>query len=261
MPDPFETVRGKIRWAKEHIHTGNILSKAFIDTDFYRYRVHQDRKGRLCIKIQDVDEPPPDLGLFLGSAAHNLRSALDHIMWLFASPTPKQEDKVMFPITSSSVKFTESLYRMPGVKTRARTLTERLQPYHRRKWPETRLLGIIQTLDNWDKHRTLTTSAVTVEDSDVILTPVGARIESVELFRRPLEPNAMVARYAFADAVVGAKVNMKTKLALQPIFDDRMPKSVRRLPAIAYLDAARRFVEYDVLPRYESLFPRWGRRL
>ena len=250
---PLDSVRWKLWRAQQHVAAVHDTAHAFLKSDFYTFGTEQDRKGRLVLKVVEAQPMPPVLSVLIGDAAHNLRSALDHLMFLLARPrTEAQQRYVQFPLVDRRRKFAGTKGNMPGVARGVRTAVEQLQPYHRRKWPETALLGHIAVIDNWDKHRTLTTTATALEGSRLNLMISGnTSLQRQESFRGRVKPGAIVARFEMGYSEVGAEVQVNPELTLMPVFGDGMPKQIRGLPVISTLGNAGMFIENEVVPRFE----------
>lgn len=74
----FEAARSKIKWANKHITDLNDALKAFIQTDFCDFAVeHNPQTGDYVLAITHKLSLPCEIGLMVGDALHNLRSALD----------------------------------------------------------------------------------------------------------------------------------------------------------------------------------------
>jgi hypothetical protein len=144
---------------------------------------------------------------------------------------------------------------MPGVPRKVRAVVERLQPYHRRKWPDTALLGQLKEIDNWDKHRALTTAAAYTEDTTVNVTITGnASVLSQTTFRGWLKTGAVLARLQLTPGTQeGDKMHMECSFAPIPIFDNGMPKQLRGIAPIATLWAAGQFIDRVVIPLFRPL--------
>jgi hypothetical protein len=123
-----------------------------------------------------IREPPPDyLSLIAGDAIHNLRAALDHIVYELAKRnlgsgfTPAVEADLMFPIIGNENRqgkpangahiFASGKGKwLNGVPKDARKFIENEQPYRRYptgadyKWSP---LWILNNLERIDKHRRL----------------------------------------------------------------------------------------------------------
>jgi len=268
LPRQFDALLLKV--ARAHGHTEDFLesAKAFWRTATYDSEPRVDGRGRGVYWVSRVDSPPLELALHVSEAAHQLRSSLDHLMWLLARPvTPREEREVQFPITSSSHVFrgrhgTKTRpglrgvrHMMPGVSRGVRTLVESVQPYHRRKWPQTALLGQLQAISNWDKHRSLTTTAGGTVSTETTIRIVGrATFRSVEQFTPILKPGAILARFEVADFDHGTELYMKPVTTLTPIFDPSMPPEIRERAVYATLHDCAAFIRTVVLPMFARFF-------
>jgi hypothetical protein len=197
-----------------------------------------------------------DFALSVGDAAHNVRSALDHIVFAFANRplTPSEERSIQFPITSKSANFQQRRHIwLPGVPLRVRSLIEQLQPYHRRKWPDTKMLGQLQAIDNWDKHRRLSITANRVKrcNSDIAITGDAAVAKQVTFSGR-MRDGKVLAPFEMAHRASNAHVMVRGKIVVVPIFDAGMPKEVFNVSAATFLMLATNFIEGTVIPLFEG---------
>lgn len=98
--------------------------------------------------------------LICGDCIHNLRSALDYLVYAIAvhesgrNPPPNHR-VLQFPITDSAVGFSKQLWRIQSLSLTVRTIIESVQPYNRPHRVLPPLLGIVRDLDDADKHRLL----------------------------------------------------------------------------------------------------------
>lgn len=256
MENPLEGMERKLGRSADHINAFYGLSQDFFKTNFYRTRGEQDSEGRLVEVVTEVDPMPPDWGLFIGDAAHNLRSVLDHVMWLLAKPVTEEEAKrVQFPLYSDPDRYIEDAKRiermMPGVPPGVEAIVESLQPYNSGQWPETALLGQIQAIDNWDKHRTLLVTATNSEIARLTTTITGnASLVAEERFAGELKPGAILARVEIANPSRGDKVHMETEATFVPVFDSRMPEQIRGRPILKLFGDAGQFIQGEVIPKF-----------
>lgn len=255
MADPFDDIRWKIWRSKQHLDAFHANAKAFAYSGSYRVVMEPDPKtNRLVIVLRDVEQMPPALGLIIGDCANNLRSALDHLMFLLAKPrTETEERNVQFPLSKSKRKFLDNTrHMMPGVARGVRTVVERFQPYHRRKLPKTALLWYLNEITKWDKHRALLTTAAVLEATDLNLRISGTTtVLKVEKFRGMFESGAVLASLEMGYADVGDKVEMNPAITAIPVFDKRMPKPIRGRPVYSTLGKTGEFIENEVLPAFK----------
>jgi hypothetical protein len=114
----------------------------------------------------DLD-PPPQLGLIAGDAIHNLRAALDNLMWEVAplAIQTREPDRLVFPIKQTRDAFEH--YRNTVLEGFDAVLVEairRAQPFvpsEHGGLPDGggQRLALLHTLWNDDKHRVPTVSA------------------------------------------------------------------------------------------------------
>jgi hypothetical protein len=99
--------------------------------------------------------------LICGDCVHNLRSALDQLIYAIAVreaagvDPPPDERRIQFPITDDPTKFSEQEWRLQSLSQTVRTVLEGVQPYNRLHPILPPLLGILRDFDDRDKHRLL----------------------------------------------------------------------------------------------------------
>jgi len=253
MLDRLDGMKWKLWRAEQHGQALYNATQAFFQTEFYRTRAEQDSEGRLVFFVTEVDPMPPEWGLMIGDTAHNLRSALDHLIFLLAKPVGEKEEKaVQFPLFDSPEKWDNAEGRnVPGVAPGVEALVESLQPYNSGKWPNTALLGQIQAIDNWDKHRALLTTATSSEIARLTTTiSANANLVSEERFRGELKPGAILARIKLGNPVKGDKVSVHPEMTFIPIFDSSMPEPIRGRPVLDTLANAGQFIQGEVIPMF-----------
>src|SRR5262245_3614078 len=106
MPDIFEPIRWKIWRAKFYAKDLQARSEKFAKSKFCDITPKMDRQKRIVAYIKRVDALPYDYSILAGEAFQQLRSALDHLVFLFAKPrTEREEQSVEFPIVSGRKSF------------------------------------------------------------------------------------------------------------------------------------------------------------
>jgi hypothetical protein len=227
-------VRAKLRRAKEHKGTlkteFDIWAKQQADAHVFHIR----RDGSWYIAMtESLKQPDIRFAVIAGDIVHNLRSALDHLVWqlvLRDGHEPSRWNE--FPMCKSEelffkkVKFRKSkpevgvLYGIT-VDGDAWTIIEKAQPYVRPPNTES-LIGVIGRLSIWDKHRTLYIQRTFVED---IRGAIGWNPEAILLEERistsdlSFEKPTEVVRYRFADQP-SPNVHVKGDLPIIPTFGE-----------------------------------------
>ncbi|MEX2228363.1 MAG: hypothetical protein WEB13_01875 [Dehalococcoidia bacterium] len=172
---PFEGAWAKVKRAREHRDTlhAEILA-TFAEPD-QRPRVgtkYEQETGDHVVYVTYM----PDLSvlverasLLFGDAIHNLRSALDHTVFELALINKhgqiKHPRRLAFPITDSDEFWKREAYRLGELSPDDAAVIKWYQPYEALARAGQPLgartqLGMIRDLDDWDKHRLLTTVAV-----------------------------------------------------------------------------------------------------
>ena len=239
--DPLFEIRAKLGRANEHLKALNKALDDFYQSDFYARGMKQDRKGGVVLYVKSVKPVPPIVSILAGETVHQLRSVLDHLMWLLAKPTRKQESDVAFPLVSTRLRFRGTRQKMPGVPRGVRTVVESLQPYHSRKWPDTALLGVIQAISNRDKHRTLATTAVSLESLNPNVRVVaGATIGGQQTFRGVLKVGAKLHRFNMSYIGPDAEMYVKPELTLISSFRPWYREANRRQASSEHAQRSRK---------------------
>src|SRR3954447_2347916 len=118
---------------------------------------HPDPPG-IVVRVKEVSSPPPELQLLIGECVQQYRSALDHLAFqLLVANTrgripAKLAKRSEFPIFNSGPKFRGKFNRkgkplagsgwakIEVIVADAAKVIQRLQPYHRRQNPRSRVL-------------------------------------------------------------------------------------------------------------------------
>ena len=161
--DRVSSWRLKIERAKEHCAALDAEVVAWVATKPITMTKEKDPDGRRHALVAEIVTPPllDRWALMSGDCVHNLRSALDSLLYGIAihetglNP-PKDEARLQFPITSSPEEFeVQKKRRLCSLSAAVQSEIEKAQPYknpHQEFPPVLELLG---SLNNFDKHRTL----------------------------------------------------------------------------------------------------------
>ena len=250
------SARKKVDWAKSHIHKAKEISDPFFKTHFYKLAARRQgngKKGHFLI-VKAADAVPPELGLCIGDAAHNLRSALDHIAYALAKPAAGKEKYVCFPLFDAKSKFIENRGKcLPGVPPAAVKAIERLQPYPGRHAAKPKLLGRIQAIDNWDKHRSLLVTGAGRLATKILISHIRpASVVSHRIYQtKRIQKNAILARFQLGETPTQENMDVRCELTLAPVFDKRMP-NMGQTPILNLLDDAARLIESEIIPTFEA---------
>lgn len=157
----ISSCRAKIARADEHLAALYAETDAWGDLDPLTLERSMDVDGRVHdfrVRIS----PRPDTwrwAMLLGDALHNLRCALDHIVYAMAiahtgDDPPNDDRHLAFPLAPDAEQFAKSKWRLRSLRPEAQLAIEKVQPYNRLRLGRTFApLWWLGQLDDVDKHR------------------------------------------------------------------------------------------------------------
>lgn len=243
--------RAKIERANEHLRVLDTETARFYEetaTEGKPYVVESEfrpESSEYVFFINPKREPPLRLGILLGDFAHNLRSALDHLICQLALLNgPTDCSTTQFPICCKPTRFNELAGNwLKGVSTRHRAAIEEAQPYESGE-PEKHALAILDWVDRIDKHRSVHPAfgffidpgragakALHFEPNDA----AGAiRWRKIANGRR-IERKTDIATLKLAPLGPEPEVKMGGELAFQPAFGERWLSGSALEPVAVYV--------------------------
>jgi len=245
----------KVARANDHLRELQGRERAFFDLKAYMHVQEQDsevgdRKSAVILP------PPEDFGLIIGDIVHNLRSALDHIIWSLshlpksAALTPKEERAIGFPIVDSAPAYTATMQRHPGplppnLPSGVAAEVALLQPHHGWNNPTRFLLWVIQELDRIDKHR-----LVVVTTSAAVQGVHGVPLENpMRTFTGPIKSGTVVPLRPGQDGKPEMDMDLDAPLVIAfDIGPVRHP--VEGFQVEYTLSRATLVIAHDILPRF-----------
>jgi hypothetical protein len=260
MSTPFPSARAKYLRAEEHHQALQREIRKFLKSNPYPISHKRDADGGkhlMCVKVGR--EPNWERwGLLLGDYFHNLRSALDHVLWQLRVPDAPADDTVtQFPIFDSFEGFRDhGRRRLKHLRPRVQTLVKWLQPY-RRPIPPDRLnaLLLLNDMDIFDKHKVLIVGATVLQEHSInVVVPPDTNIEyGIEIIAGYFKDGAEIAQITITPP------NPKVKVKGEPTFgivfgQSATPGEIQHflLPTLAALSAS---ID-GVLSLFERLAPR-----
>jgi hypothetical protein len=154
-------VREKLRRANLHRADFDRRAERFVYGNAYSVVRHDDVQAGKRSWIVQVHKRPPIVrwGALIGDCLFNYRSALDNLAYDLAVAysgfplKPEVETGSAFPIfTTRAPTRAELDKKVGGMDPQARDIIEKMQPYGR---SDRAALGYLDTLQNFDKHRTV----------------------------------------------------------------------------------------------------------
>lgn len=207
----------------------------------YPTRVEADHaSGEYRVYFDFSIGSPVRFPVLLGEIAHDLRSALDHLLWREAveqigrKEADKKASSITFPIHRTRVAFNKSRVRQ-FVSDDAWEIIERHQPYDRGKPPRPKALQMLHWINRIDKHRLLHGSSVFLtfyNPAKLISWNADARLIAAPLpkasLNRPLRGDTLVASYRFDAALPEPEIEVVATPALSVGYGDS-PAHLRRV--------------------------------
>jgi hypothetical protein len=246
--EPLGSARLKLSRAEKHLRGFNQCVQRFRETDPYRTTRHLEGDGAEHVYTVEIRSyPPPDLGAIVGDLLHNLRSALDSVVYdlsVAAKPalTEKERGSVGFPIALREKNF--DMAKVRYAPRAAQAEVKCAQPYTGDK-ADMHPLWLLSRFNNVDKHR------------QVLVVPantMGGSWQDSSLPERPresfhplgpFEDGAELARFSFSEPQ--PEVDMDFAPMLNVSLDDRV------LPASFDMEEMVACVR-DTVPRFERFF-------
>lgn len=167
--------------------------------------------GEKVVHLKILKEPEnPEWGLILGDMVHNLRSALDHLVWqlvLLNGEKPRRQNQ--FPIIRAKNDYwevpanrSESVRdrMLAGVAEDHRAFIDMVQPFNGGGDPKGTSLAVLSWISNADKHRVVSagfvlTSEPSQELFDVTTTHPGGAVVNMEMNWGELKDGAEIMRF------------------------------------------------------------------
>jgi hypothetical protein len=266
-PYPLEGVLHKIIRAEEHSATIRAdLTRHNRECGFIGKKgVYPDYPNMITFYARF---PSPDmmLSVVIGECLHDLRSALDHLVWQLVeiNPNPpvdldKFRHKSQFPICDTSARFQEQVAqrRLYGVLPNAITLIEGLQPYRHPRGFIHHPLWRLNHLMNIDKHKTLALTHVFAREALGDLThPTYERLQTPRIafdfhLGEIVHDGAEVLSIQFGDLGDPEKMEMQLNTALSITFTE---PSLGDVSVDVLIGDLVKFVKDRVIRRFKPLF-------
>lgn len=254
---PLDDPRLKLTRAREHLEALKEARHRFLRDDPYDVVIEGDEKKLL--KLTVLKEPPNEMAVIAGDALHNIRSALDHLVWQLAllhTEAPSQSTE--FPIFMEKGRFESrkpggGLYKIRALGSDEQAVVEGLQPY-RASDPPRSILWALHELSRIDKHRFLHLGVLGLDATRVSFTNRdGARVEQLGVWGGNPIDQAVVAE--LPDVAPDSQMDVQVEIVLDVSLDERSARedgtSASMLNTIWH---AHGYVEQVVVPAFERFF-------
>jgi hypothetical protein len=211
---PLYSVDLKLSRVAEQLKDFDSSIRAFFDSEPYSFEEQADPEEEILWRVVRVHrQADPNWSTITGEIIHNLRSALDYIVYQLVLLETKAEpkgSKNQFPIFKSEDGFRSNglPHNLEGVGTDAVALIKAMQPFATGEG-ERSPLWQLRVFSNLDKHRDIHLTAASVPSSSVeasvesgdfgiYLGPGGLLTDNAPLYGRsiPAGPEPLLERAA-----------------------------------------------------------------
>jgi hypothetical protein len=270
MVDALDGIEAKLRRADTHFEAVKAALEPLAKADPDVILGEFDRKsGKYLFRSQRDSERPDWLSPVIGDYVHNLRAALDYIVWAMTTAAvrtdPKKAVKVEFPIFADEVRFAnQAPQKILGIPDGAKTVIKCLQPFNgpdcrpsfNLAHPTRRPLWRLYELDNWDKHRALNLTEAVGEHSFVLPPELDIKVppEPMRFGHGGFKRGAVFASFDLRRPEGDVEMYLRTTYYVA--FDRNGPESVAAEPVLQTLDDIRREVRDRILPRLIQFLPK-----
>ena len=236
--DPFVGIRLKLSRALNQIQSLERDTLAFIhQKQPYGVRVQFDRStGIVTVRAEIAYSPDPMWGVLIGEIVHNLRSALDHLVWELVikhtGKPPNLPAKQQFPVFLTE-KGNQAFdgrgvpVMLKDVSSQAVELIRKEQPFGTGEGIKSPLWHLSE-LSNADKHRTLHLTGTLLHEIHLTFPPLKINCRAVTLEARqsgPIQQDAVLRRIQFVGVrewpFTSREINGNVSCAIA--FDERTP--------------------------------------
>jgi hypothetical protein len=228
--------RAKIGRADEHLRTLNDEMDRWGDLNPMSFGHSVNRDGTEHLFHLQM-RPPPDVwrwAQLFGDAIHNLRCALDHIVYALAvvatGDDPPQDDyRLELPICDSGAAFKKRQDRIRSLTLPMQAAVEGFQPYNRRQ-ERTGFASLewLRTLDDIDKHRALQLAVPRPIFKEGSINAERGTFKA-ELFHGPMVHGAQIVRVTLQTPDPNLDIDLKLVTGICVAADDGRPIGITHL--------------------------------
>lgn len=224
----FEDVFGpaalKVERANHHINDLNAQINAFIARKPFGFvRKENHTQGKALVRTDQYEPIPTAVSLIAGDAIHNLRAALDMVMYGILHQVAKDPTRIAFPIAWRGPEALEGAINKGQANLCRKEVIDEikaLEPYPRGRY----LLHELHELDVIDKHRLIITTThetlIRASEADKVLPWMPAGSDKITLalhretaFEYPIPRLPRRQRRAMRDDAI-----VETEIEVKPTF-------------------------------------------
>lgn len=241
MHQPLDAIRAKVERGEQHTNAVREELRRTFDSDppGIGFREYADLETQeWVLTITEVDDLPLKVGVLIGDALHNFRSALDQMVFelAFIDTKGREMEKTAFPCSTTLDNWRSTYVQntlLAGLSKTHRTVIQRLQPYRRWEWPDLPPMhpfALLNDLSNDDKHRLVQPTLVFPVSIEFDIPHVGqdchvrdGPIGGESVIGRPAEVGADLIRIPIEITGPNPHMEVKTDAQAQVCFRNGIP--------------------------------------
>jgi hypothetical protein len=213
----------KIERAKEHLENLSAEILGLNDLDPYDVVAkYEPESGDYVVRIETDYSPPLRWAAIAGDAVHNLRSALDLLVFQLVLANGKRPDtKTEFPIFLDPAKYKAGGPRkVKGADKATMRIFDGLQPCNETQAPDRHPLWLLHRLDIRDKHQLLNVvvAGAQTDQFKIRTGNFGIINGRYNAFICPIEHGAELGRFQLTSPE--AEVDMEYHITFGVVFED-----------------------------------------
>lgn len=146
----------KLEWSQHHINDLNGKITDFLAQKPFKLIIrHQPKASKMTFRVKTEKSIPPEFSLIIGDAVHNLRAALDLLLYALAVERAPSPDNIQFPFPRNSTdNALTGTINSGQVKLAGKKVEEAIRKLDPRPTGNPILSGV-HALDVRDKHKLL----------------------------------------------------------------------------------------------------------
>lgn len=240
MTHPIDGPWLKIDRAEIHLKSLEERVQGFLNSNPYAVVNDLDpQTGEHVLRASIRAAVPAEWSAIIGDIAHNLRSALDLLVWQMALlRTNSPYGKTAFPIFDVFAKYRDNgRVIIQNLTPRQKALIKRLQPYQRGSRAQSHPLWLLHDINNSDKHRVIQAVGTVLSFSGLGINELwGFNILNMSVGGggQRVEEGAELARFRLVQTAPQARVQMNPDFAFNIEFGEGSP-SVEGMPLLPTL--------------------------
>lgn len=206
----------KLERAKYHINELNGQINAYMSDHPFEFMIRDDPKANQRTYFIKTKKPiPTNFPLLIGDAIHNLRTALDILIFNMAGNKSPKPDAVQFPFCKDAVSLERTIEKRQ-IKFAGENVVNAIHALKPYPGGDELLCGL-HALDISDKHRLVITAVQIVEFSAVELKKLGLPFDGGGSIRFTNQSGALIT--SGLPHIGGRRMITTThKASVQPIF-------------------------------------------